>query len=102
MAMVREQYAEPESFGRLLSTIDAGWRGGAGSDRYRDDPQATAARGAGGVAGAGDGALSRLEHQPRGEPSASGAARRDWPRSGSERSGAGASASRRGADALAL
>jgi hypothetical protein len=25
MAMVREQYAEPESFGRLLSSIDAAW-----------------------------------------------------------------------------
>src|SRR2546425_6771680 len=25
MAMVREEYAEPESFGRLLSSIDAGW-----------------------------------------------------------------------------
>src|SRR5256712_7459099 len=25
MAMVREEYAEPESFGRLLSSIDAAW-----------------------------------------------------------------------------
>src|SRR2546425_8422562 len=25
MSMVREEYAEPESFGRLLSSIDAAW-----------------------------------------------------------------------------
>lgn len=25
MPMVREKYAEPESFGRLLSSIDAAW-----------------------------------------------------------------------------